>query len=397
MLRAEYREGWRRTWIVALREIRERGGSRAYRISTVLGVILVVAIVLVPSLLDKSTTYHVGMSGAVPGGTVTALAEQARAVNHDLEVTHYPSVADGERAVRDKKIDVLLVDGTRLEWRTKSDSTLAAAIANAVQAVHIRDQADRLGISSDKLAQLLVPVSLTSRTLGAAHTADKDANTVGFIAVGLMYLAISFYAGFLLTGVVQEKANRVAEVLLARMPAREILAGKVVGIGVVGLTQLAVIGVSAVTTAAFIGDADAPSIPGDVLAWTCLWFVLGYLFYSVLYAALGATTSRIEDAQAAITPITGLMLLSYFGVIYAEENPDAVVTILLSYFPPTAPVVMTYRLAVHAVPGWQMMTAAICMVIAMWGLIRLAGRIYSGALLRFGGRVPLRDLVRTNE
>jgi ABC-2 type transport system permease protein len=124
VLRAEDREGWRRTWIVALREIRERGGSRAYRISTALGVILVVAIVLVPSQLDKSTTYHVGMSGAVPGGTVTALAEQARAVNHDLEVTHYPSLADGERAVRDKKIDVLLVDGTRLEWRTKSDKHL---------------------------------------------------------------------------------------------------------------------------------------------------------------------------------------------------------------------------------------------------------------------------------
>lgn len=397
MLRADVREGWRRIWVVALREIRERGGSRAYRISTVLGVILVVAIILVPSLLEKSTTYHVGMSGAAPDGVVTALVEQARAVNHGLEVTRYPSVADGERAVRDKKIDVLLVDGTRVEWRTESDSTLTAAIASAVQAVHVRDQADRLGISSDKLAQLLVPVSLTSRTLGAAHTADKDANTVGFIAVGVMYVAISFYAGFVLTGVVQEKANRVAEVLLARMPAREILAGKVVGIGVVGLAQLAVIGGAAVTTAAFRGGADAPSIPGDVLAWTCLWFVLGYLFYSVLYAAIGATTSRIEDAQAAIAPITGLMLLSYFGVIYAEENPDAVVTILLSYFPPTAPVVMTYRVAVHAVPGWQMMTAATFMVIAMWGLIRLAGRIYSGALLRFGGRVPLRDLVRTHE
>ena len=78
MLRADVREGWRRTWVVALREIRERGGSRAYWISTVLGVILVVAIILVPSLLEKSTTYRVGMSGAVPAGTVTALAEQAR-------------------------------------------------------------------------------------------------------------------------------------------------------------------------------------------------------------------------------------------------------------------------------------------------------------------------------
>ena len=261
--------------------------------------------------------------------------------------------------------------------------------------MHIRAQADRLGISAGQLAQLLVPVTLTSRTLGAAHATDKDANTVGFIAVGFLYLAISFYAGFVLTGVVQEKANRVAEVLLARMPAREILAGKVLGIGAVGLAQLAVIAVSAGVTVAAMGNANAPSIPGDVLAWTCLWFVLGYLFYSVMYAALGATTSRIEDAQAAIAPITGLMLLSYFGVIYAEENPDALLTVLLSYFPPTAPVVMTYRVAVHAVPSWQMLTSAAFMVIAMWGLIRLAGQIYSGALLRFGGRVPLRELVRS--
>jgi ABC-2 type transport system permease protein len=380
--------------VIALREIRERGGSRAYRISTVAGILLVVALLLVPTLLEKSKTYHVGLTGVVPAGTATALVAQAHAVDHDLQVTRYPTVAAGERAVRDKSVDVLLVDGTRLEWRTTSDSTLTAVVANATQAVHIRAQGDRLGIGADQLAQLLVPVTLTSRTLGAAHTANKDANTVGFIAVGFMYLAISFYAGFVLTGVVQEKANRVAEVLLARMRAHEILTGKVLGIGVIGLAQLATIGVAAIVTVAALGDANAPSIPADVLAWTCLWFVLGYLLYSVLYAALGATTSRIEDAQAAIAPVTGLMLLSYFGVIYAEENPDAALTVLLSYFPPTAPVVMTYRVALQAVPGWQMVTSAAVMVVAMWGLIRIAGRIYSGALLRFGGRVPLRELVR---
>lgn len=394
MSRADRRESRRRTWVVALREIRERGGSRAYRVSTVLGVLLVVALLIVPSLLKTSTTYHVGMTGTAPSGTVTALEAQARAADHRLTVTSYASLAEGERAVRDKKIDVLLVDGTRLEWRTKSDSTLTAAVANAIQAVHVRVQADRLGISADQLRQLLVPVTLSSRTIGAAHTTDKDATTVGLIAVALLYVAISFYAGFVLTGVVQEKANRVAEVLLARMPAHEILAGKVLGIGAVGLAQLATIGAAAVITVAARGEADAPTIAVDVLAWTCTWFVLGYLLYSVLYAALGATTSRIEDAQAAIAPVTGLMLLSYVGVIYAEENPDAALTVVLSYFPPTAPVVMTYRVAVHAVPGWQMLTSAAVMLLAMWGLLRLAGRVYSGALLRFGGRVPLRELVR---
>lgn len=397
MSRADRRfEGLRRTWIVALREIRERGASRAYRISTVAGVLLIVAILLVPTLLEKSKTYRVDMTGAVPAGTVTALEAQAHAVDHRLKVTTYATLTVGEQAVRDKKVDVLLVDARRLEWRTSTDSTLTAAIANAIQSVHIRAQADRLGITSDQLTRLLVPVTLTSRTLGATHSANKDANTVGFIAVGFMYLAISIYAGFVLTGVVQEKANRIAEVLLARMPAREILAGKVLGIGSVGLAQLAVIGAAAVVTVAAMGGAKAPSLPGDVIAWTCLWFVLGYLFYSVLYAALGATTSRIEDAQGAIAPITGVMLLSYFGVIYAEENPEAALTMLLSYFPPTAPVVMTYRVAVNAVPSWQLLTSAALMLLTMWGLIRLAGRIYSGALLRFGGRVPLRELVRSS-
>ena len=391
---ADRRESWRRTWVIARREIRERGGSRAYRISTALGVLLVVAIIVVPSLLGESRTYHVGVTGTTPAGTLTALTEQARAVNRDLKVTRYESVGEGEKAVRGKKVDVLLVDGSRLEWRTRADSTLTATVANALQAVHIRAQADRLGISSDQLAQLLVPVALTSRTLGASHTADKDANTVGFIAVGFLFMAISIYAGAVLTGVVQEKANRVAEVLLARMPAHEILAGKVLGIGAVGLVQLSVIGAAAGVTIAAVGETAAPSIPADVLVWTCVWFVLGYLLYSVLYAAIGATTSRIEDAQGAIAPITGLMLLSYFGVIYAEENTDAILTVLMSYFPPTAPVVMTYRVAVHAVPTWQLLTAAAAMLVVMWGLTRLAGRVYSGALLRFGGRVPLRQLVR---
>jgi ABC-2 type transport system permease protein len=267
------------------------------------------------------------------------------------------------------------------------------AFARAVQAVLIRQRADALGISSEALGRLLVPASLTSRTIGAAHTEDPDANTVGFIAVGALYLAISFYAGFVLTGVVQEKSSRVAEVLLARMPAREVLAGKVLGIGAVGIGQFVLIAAAAAVTVTAADSADAPSVPADVLAWTVVWFVLGYLLYSVTYAALGATTSRIEDAQSAIAPVTGVLLLSYLGVIYAEENPDAALTLVLSYFPPTAPVVMTYRVAVDAAPTWQIVTTAALAGLVIWGLIRVAGRVYSGALLRFGSRVPLRELV----
>jgi ABC-2 type transport system permease protein len=391
-VRVEPPEGWRRIWIIALREIRERGGTRSYRISTAVALLLVIAVIVLPSLAGTSNTYHVGLTGAVPEETAIALAAQAKAVDHQIETTRYPTLADGERAVRDKKVDVLLVDGSRMEWRSTSDSTLAAVVANAVQAVHIRQQAARLGISADQLGQLLIPVTVTSRTIGAAHTSDQDANTVAFIAVGALFLAISFYAGFLLTGVVQEKSNRVSEVLLARMPAREVLAGKVLGIGAVGLTQFAVIAAVAGVTVQIMNQANAPNIPADVLSWTVLWFVLGYFFYSVVYATLGATTSRIEDAQAAIAPVTGMMILAYLAVIYAEEQPDAAATVMLSYFPPSAPMVMTYRVALGAAPAWQLVSSALLMALVIWILIRVAGRIYSGALLQFGSRVPLRDL-----
>jgi len=391
--RADQRESWRRVWIVALREIRERGGSRAYRISTLVGILLVVGLLLAPALFQGSKTYRVGLVGDTAAGTVTALHRQADAADHGLRTSRYDTLAAGERAVRDKRVDVLLVDGRRLEWRTRADSTLTAVIAGAAQAVHIRNEAERLHVSTTQLAQLLQPVELSSRTLGATRTADQDASTVGFVAVGFLYVAVSFYAGFVLTGVVQEKANRVSEVLLARMPAREILAGKVLGIGAVGLAQFAIMGIAAAITAAVKGDPGVHGVTAQVLAGTCFWFVLGYLFYSVLYAGLGATTSRIEDAQAAIAPVTAILVLSYFAVIYAEENPDAPLTALLSYFPPTAPVVMTYRVAVHAVPAWQVITSAVVMIFAMWELIRLAGRIYSGGLLRFGPRVRLRELI----
>ena len=395
MLRADLLDGWRRIWIVALREIRERGGSRSYRISTVASVLLIIAVIVLPSAAGQTKTYHVGLAGAVPPGTVTALTAQANAADEKIDTSRYGTIAEGEHAVRDREVDVLLIDGNRLEWRGTPDSTLTAVIANAVQAIHIREQADRLGISSEELARVLVPVTLTSRSIGTADNADEDANTVGFIAVGALFMMISFYAGFVLTGVVQEKSNRVAEVLLARMPAREVLAGKVLGIGAVGLAQFALVAVTAGITVQVTNQADAPNIPGDVLAWTVVWFVLGYLLYSVGYAALGATTSRIEDAQSAIAPVTGLLILSYLAVLYAQENPDAPATVVLSYVPATAPMVMTYRLALGAVPTWQIISSALLMVLVIWALVRIAGRVYSGALLRVGGRVPLRDVWRS--
>lgn len=395
MFRSDRVAGWRRVWIVAQREIRERGRTRGFQISTVVVVLLVVAAIVLPSLGGGTTTYHLGLAGTVRTGTVAALHAQASAAHRRIDTTTYATVADGERAVRDRKVDALLVDGSRLEWRRQSDSALTVLVANAMQAVQVREQARRLGISTDQLEQLLVPAALTNRRIGTARTADDETQTVGLVAVGLLFFAISMYGSFVLTGVVQEKSNRVAEVLLARMPAREVLAGKVLGIGALGLAQFALVAATAAITVRAVGDADAPNVPGSVLAWLVVWFVLGYAFYSVVYAALGALTSRLEDAQAASTPVTVLLVSCYFATLFTQDNPDATATTVLSFLPPIAPLTVPLRVALGTAPAWQVLASALVTIAVTWVLVRGAGRVYTGALLRVGGRVAVRDAWRS--
>jgi ABC-2 type transport system permease protein len=254
-------DGLRRTWVLASREIVERGGSRAFKYSTLFAILAMAAIILLPSLLsDDTKTYHIGLAGAVALGTNDALTAQAEAADVRVRTTTYESVAAGEQAVRDKKVDVLLVDSTTLEWRRQSDANLATLIGNAVQAVRIRDRAAQLGLSMQDVGSLLAPVALSSRQLGSTSGLGENAQDVGLIAVVLILLAVSIYGNNVLTGVVQEKQTRVAEVLLARMRPRELLAGKVIGIGTLGLAQFALIIATAAVSLTAVDAADTPNV-----------------------------------------------------------------------------------------------------------------------------------------
>jgi len=121
------------------------------------------------------------------------------------------------------------------------------------------------------------------------------------------------------------------------------------------------------------------------------WFVLGYAFYSVLYATAGSLVSRQEEAQSIQFPITGVLLVGYFFAFAAAESPDSAAALVGSLLPPTAPMVMTVRLANGAVPWWQIALSVALMVVTVYGMVQLAGRIYAGAVLRIGRRVRLKE------
>jgi ABC-2 type transport system permease protein len=384
-------DGLRRIWTVAARETRERARSRTFRISTVIAVIAIAAIVLIPSALSGHTkTYRVGLAGTVAAGTTGALAAQAKAVHANMRTTSYDTVAAGEQAVRARKVDVLLVGGDALEWRRQSDPSLAAIVGNAVEAVHIRDRAQQLGLSTQDVASLLTPVVLSSRQLGATSGLGENAQLVATVSMVLLFMAVVMYGNLVLTGVVQEKQSRVAEVLLARMRPRELLAGKVIGIGVLGLAQFALIIVTGAICLVRVKNANAPHVPASIWAWLVVWFVLGYSLYSVVYAALGALASRVEDASSAAAPVSVVIAACYLAGFAAIQSPDSTTTTVLSFVPFSAPIIMPVRLTLTTVPIVQVVAASVLTAATVWVLVRFAGRLYSGALLRTGTRTPLR-------
>ena len=378
--------------LVAWREIMERTRGRAFLISTLVLVAVVLGGVIIPGLQDKTTRLDVGITGATPSALTTALRDAARADDARLELRRYRTATAGEQAVRDGAADVLIVGARRLVWKSEPDPQVAAVVAGAVQRVRFSERAAALGLTAAQAATLVAPASLPERRLEAADPDLEARETIAFVSFVVLLMMIMVYGTAVAEGVAQEKGTRVMELLICRARPRDLLAGKVLGIGLVGLGQMLLALVAGSVAILALDTVDVPAAVPATLVSAVLWFALGYAFWSVAYAAVGALVSRVEDLQAAVAPLSWTMLLFAFVAPVASEFPDAWYIRIASVFPTTAPFVMPVRVAVSDVAGWEIALAVAVMLAATYGLVRLGGAVYSGALLRTGARPRLRDV-----
>ena len=389
--------GVRQGWRVAKRELRERSRSRAFLASLAIMVIAVVGVIALPALLDTSGgTKDVGVTGPTPATLTATINGQGNAVGTKIRVHNYETVTEGERAVRDGKIDVLIVDASKLEWRRRADEQLKAVATAAIQISAVQERAATFGITDTQLGGLLAPVPVTSVELGQVAGRSPDDETAAFIMTVLLFMTIATYGAMVLNGVVEEKASRVVEVLLARIPARSLLAGKITGIGLLGLGQVAVTALAALVAATTISGVDLPAVRGGVLAWAVVWFVLGYALYATVFGALGSLASRPEDAQSAAGPLSVLLALVYFVSFAAIGSPDTTWARAISWLPITAPIAMPTRIAMGAAAWWEPAVAAALTLAAITGLVVLGGRVYTAAVLHNGPTLKLRDVWHTD-
>jgi len=267
-------------------------------------------------------------------------------------------------------------------------------VTSAIQLATVRERATAAGISPGSLAALLAPVPVASVELGSVAGRGPGDEMSVLVMTIVLFFGISVFGQMVLTGVLEEKASRVVEVLLARIPARALLAGKIAGIGLLGLAQIGVAALAALVAVAAMSSIDVSAVRGPVLAWALVWFVLGYTLYATVYGALGSLGSRVEDAQAVAGPVMVVMAVAYFASFVTVGKPDSTAATALSYFPLTAPMAMPGRIAMGAAAWWEPVVAAALTLAAIAGLVVLAGRVYTRAILHSGPALSLRDAWR---
>lgn len=388
----------RQGWLVARRELRERLGSKGLWLGTLGMLAVVVVAIVVPALTGSdAVTKDVGLVGATPDGLGAVVVDQGEAVDVTVGVRTYDDLAAAEAAVRDEDVDVLVADGRRLLWRGDADERLRAVVAGAIQLVAVQERAAAEGITPEQLAALGEPVGIESDDLGIAAGRSPDDEAAAYVMAILLLVAMATYGQLVLTGVVQEKSSRVVEVLLARMPATSLLGGKVAGIGLIGLLQLVVISVAALVATVAVDTVDIPAISADVLAWVAVWFVLGYVMFAVAYGAFGSLASRTEDASSISAPVNTVLIAAYWAsTIAVSSDVEGTWSRVVSYVPVTAPFAMPARIALGVADWWEPVVAAGVTAVATAALVVVAGRIYTGAILRTRGTVKLRDAWRAS-
>ncbi len=386
--------------LVAAREVSTRIRSRAFLWTTGLLLLAIVGGGVVLHLAVGSTTATTVAVTPQTRALVQPMQDLARASDTEVEVSQVPDDAAAEAAVRSEEVDVALT-GEASDFtvvvRTEPDPAQYAMFTVLRQQAALRSVVSDLGGDPAAVAQQLASATLDVRALEPAPERDGGQIAAGYVAGILLFLALQTTAQLVSQGVVEEKSTRVVELLLSTIRPWQLMAGKVLGIGVIGLLQVVAVIGAAAGTALALGLLDTSSLDlGSTVVWALAWFVLGFVTYALALASLASLVSRQEDVGSVTAPVLLLMIIPYIiGISIAPWDPTNTIVVLLSYIPFAAPLVMPMRIALGTVETWQVLASFAASAALVPVLVWAAGRIYSNAVLRTGARVRLRDALRS--
>lgn len=385
--------------LVAEREIRQRLRGRVFRVATALLLIGVAAAIVIPvATKGKSHPQQLGVVGVLTPALRHAIAAAATDARTGVHVVAERDLSAAKDALRSGRIDVALVGGRRLVVKRavgSSDTTATARFArDLAQVLGVNRAVQAAGLTAAQRARLARAAPLPIVALQPERTTNAARTTATFGLI-VLFILLTQYLSWTLIGVMEEKSGRVVEVLLAAVRPLQLLAGKVLGIGVVVFAQATIVAAFALLLGRAVGSDVLHGSSPLVLLSVVLWLLLGYAFYSWLYAAAGSMAERQDQVQSLAIPLTLPLIAGYIlGItVLSAGNPVPTYFEVLAYLPPTAPFAMTTLVGLGAVTWWQFALSVAVTAGSVVAVARLAAGVYRRAILRTGRRVRFREIV----
>ena len=423
-----------KVFVVFKREYLERVRSRWFIVATVLGPLFMAGIIIVPGLLAARTKSSSQLTNVIVlDATGTDLGTRVAGALAKIDSTgprpRVERVAPaGLSAAADSALHVVMTHGAQ-GYLVLDDSTLTGAQAryagrnatsladvgtlrNTLQRTVLDMRLERAGINPDSVAKL-TGIKLDFKTDKVTDKGLESGGGISSIIFGyaiafLLYMMIALYGQNMLRGVLEEKTTRVAEVVVSSVKPDALLAGKILGVGCVALTQVAVWTLSAIYLASFSvqivramggSAADAasihmPTVSVGVGMALLLFFILGFMFYSSLFAAVGAMVSNQEDVQQAQLPVMLPLIAAIVLMGPVLANPSSTLARVASWVPFSAPIIMPMRMALIPI-SWTELSATLAgLALACYAAIWVSARIYRVGLLMYGKRPTMRELIK---
>ncbi len=377
------------TWLVASREFTERLRSRAFLISNGAILALIVLSLALPMLLGGDGPTRLGTVGSDAAAVGRFAATQQDAFGVEVELVELGDRDAAERSLRDETVDAVLLDGTTALADGSIGSAMEALLANASNAIGVDHALTEAGLTDQERAALFAIEPLAVEQLDGDGGIDLFDPAVGivFAAVFVLYGLLAVYGQWVAQGIVEEKQSRVVEVLLASVRPTQLLTGKVLGLGALGLAQILLLAAVAAGGLLVTDVIDVPPAAWGALALVIPWYVLGFLLYAALFAMAGSVVSRVEDMQSAVMPVIIVLVLALFGAQFALSDPTGTIATVAGLVPLTAPIVQPILYAVGVSSWWESLLAIALALGAIAVMIPVSARIYRGGVLRTRGRV----------
>jgi len=281
---------------------------------------------------------------------------------------------------------------------------LLNVLERSVNSVMVADRLTGAGLDPDQVRELTHRVGLKTLKLGKGGEETRDQGQsfmLAYVFMMIIYVTVLMYGIYVMRGVLEEKSSHVIEVIISTVKPFELMLGKILGIGAVGLTQfliwaalMAAISAPGAAAAVGISGIELPAVPAQLLVFFVVYFVLGFLLYGTLYAGIGAAFDTEQEAQNFQGIVTMFLIVPLVLMMQILNQPDGTLSVVLSLIPFFTPMLMFLRMTLAPVPIWQVAASVVLMVGAILACTWIVAKIYRVGILMHGSKPKLKDLAR---